>query len=173
MRGLLERKPEVFRYYPDLVPIGEKFNTLVVPGGHYLSDRSGARVRPAFALHQLIEVAGISAGGDVLHQEGEIVGIELLEPVIPRDLLQVFLAAEAWEFQPEHAGISLAAGAFHTGWDGAVPLGPLADFVVPGQGMRRVLRRSRPVLVPAAALSLALGRLRVGVRVGRRPLEQF
>jgi hypothetical protein len=79
---------------------------------------------------QLVEIAPLSASRFVLDEESEVALIELLKPLIPRDLFQRIGAAVAREIKAYHADVVLAACTAYTGWLSTAFLRPLLNLVV-------------------------------------------
>src|SRR5258707_15598961 len=86
----------------------------------------------ALAADQLIEVALLTTRRGVLHEQGEVVPVELLEPLVPVDPLQRVGPGVARKIQPQQAGPA-SAGPLHTSRLGTALFRPFADLVVVGQ----------------------------------------
>src|SRR5581483_3826160 len=93
---------------------------------------SGARLGPGLRrpFDQLVEIALLPAAGGVLHDQGKIVLIELLEPIVPANLLQSVFAAVARKIEPDHADVTFSARLLHARWDGAALFGPRSNLFV-------------------------------------------
>src|SRR5690606_18484378 len=122
---------------------------------------SSTRARRPSALltvDQLEEPAGLSIGGFLLVEEYQVLFLELVEELVPGDLLQRGVVAES---DPQHAGVVTVAGLLHARGPAVAGLHPLHDLVAVGRLsclMRGCHRRS----------SLATGRAKNGaVRPGR------
>src|SRR5215211_6133171 len=91
---------------------------------------------------ELEEAAFVAARGLVLVQEREVLLVELLEPLVPRDLLERGLRATR-EVDSEKPGVVVAAGSLHRSRLPVASLRPTPDLVV----IRRRLRfRHRDLL---------------------------
>src|SRR5262245_298293 len=82
---------------------------------------------------QLAEPSFLSRAGFLLIEKGEIAFIELLEKLLPRDLLE--LRVTLAEIEAKHAGIVLAAIPLHPRRSTAACLGPASDCLVIGGGL--------------------------------------
>jgi len=91
-----------------------------------------ARPRRGLAVDELEEGAAFSAGLLLLVQQGEPLRVELLEPLVPADLLEGLVAGAAGEVEAQDVGV--VAGAADAGGLAAIALDPLTDLVVVGRG---------------------------------------
>src|SRR5438309_146831 len=64
-----------------------------------------AALAAGLAADELIEVAPFAAGGLFLNDKGQLLFVELLEELLPGDLLQASLAAIPGEVEPEEPGV--------------------------------------------------------------------
>ncbi|HEX6805651.1 MAG TPA: hypothetical protein VF133_18365 [Terriglobales bacterium] len=62
------------------------------------------------AADKFVEVALLAACGFVLHHQGKVVVVKLLEPVIPGDFFEGIGAAIARKIETDHANVIAAAG---------------------------------------------------------------
>jgi hypothetical protein len=85
-----------------------------------------------FASNQLVEVAALTPGSLVLHQQSELALIELLEPVIPLDRLQRLRAAVSGKIQTDHTRVFCSAGPAHASRCCAALFCPLPDLLMIG-----------------------------------------
>src|SRR5215208_2738176 len=82
------------------------------------------------ARNELEEGRVLAAGLLLLIQEREVVRVELLEPVVPGDRLEVVLAGAAGEVDAQHAGAVAVLRAADGHRPAVVLLDPAPDLVV-------------------------------------------
>src|SRR5690242_12173001 len=101
-----------------------------------LGSASRAAVRlplARLALHELVEVALLAPGGLLLHEERELGGLELLEEVVPRDVLERALAAVLREVDPDDPDVVPLVRALHRRGLAAPLFCPCPDLLVIGR----------------------------------------
>src|SRR5690625_4780139 len=132
-----------------------------------LPARPGSSVMTVLLLRspgdELEERAVLAARLLLLVEEGQVLLLELGEPVLPADVLQVVRAGAAGEVDAQHPGCVPALGSPDTGRLAVVVLDPPADLVVVRGGRR--LRCHRCLLTGHPAWSPSDG------RHGRRALH--
>src|SRR5436190_2083761 len=91
-------------------------------------DRIGARS----ALHELEERRVLAGRLLLLIEEGQVVLVKLLEPLIPRDVLELVLAGTPWEVDAQDPRVAVVARPTHARRCSIVLLDPAPDLVVIG-----------------------------------------
>lgn len=91
-----------------------------------------ARLMRCAPAYQLVEITLLSVLGFLLINQCQTLLFELLEPLVPGNLLKLVVAAVAGKIQANDAWIILAAGAAHTGWLRPTRLRSLANGIVVG-----------------------------------------
>ena len=105
-------------------------------------------------MDQFIKVAARTAGGFFLKEKGEPVLVELIEELVPINLVQRGIVAVpgVGEAEAQNAGFAVLTGAGHFARDGMPRLGPPADLVVvlccPGQSRCHGKAPSRGMVFP-------------------------
>src|SRR5690606_269313 len=82
------------------------------------------------AAHELEEAAGVALARLILIEEGKLALLELVEKLLPADLLQAVLAAEAFEVAAQAAPVALARRVLDVGGARHARLHALADGLV-------------------------------------------
>src|SRR3954451_8369573 len=107
-------------------------------------------LKGASALDELEERRALAGGLLLLVEEREPGLVELLEELVPGDVLELILAGTAREVEAQDAGvIATALGAADRGGRAVAGLGPLLDGVVVGRGLGIAVGHAR--LLPARA----------------------
>src|SRR5690348_9539668 len=85
---------------------------------------------------ELVEVALLSVLGFLLIEQREVLIVELLEPFVPRDRLQLAATAVAREIEAEHAGVPAPARAADASRLAVTRFRPPSDEFVVGRHLR-------------------------------------
>src|SRR4051812_4478670 len=120
------------------------------------------------AADELGEGAVLAVRPPLLVEQRQVLLVELPEPLVPGDRLELVLAGAAGEIDPQHAGVAVVARAAHARGPAAVLLHPAADLLVIGRGVRlRRGHRSQPPEVTCGC-RLSLAATLTGMRCGLR-----
>jgi hypothetical protein len=87
------------------------------------------------ASDDLVEIAPLSAGSLVLHDQCQVIVVEFLEPLVPRDLFERISAAVARKIEANHSDVIAASSVADACRPCAAFFGPASDFVVIGKGL--------------------------------------
>lgn len=98
-----------------------------------------------FAAHQLVEVALVAAGGGLLIEQRETALIELLEELVPVDVLQGLLPRVSREIKTQDSHVIIVAGSPYASGLRATLFGPAADLVMISTYTRLCSRHSAPL----------------------------
>src|SRR4051812_36987622 len=90
----------------------------------------------ALATHELREATRLTVGRLFLVQEGKPVPVERLEPLVPRDLLELLVSGTSREMDSENARVAAPGRRLDPRRAPSPLLGPAPDLLVVGRTLR-------------------------------------
>src|SRR5829696_1861885 len=119
------------------LPSSRRLSTLTPPVGVTPRCCTGSGSVGVLAPDEPEEGALLAARLVLLVEEGEVLGVELLEPRVPVDGLQAIVAGAAGEVDAQHSGLVAVLSAPNRRRLAVVLLDPPADLVVVGGRVRK------------------------------------
>src|SRR6185437_13405132 len=107
--------------------------TLVSPTG----TRSAGRTRLLLGMHQLIEVASLSGSSLFLIHKLQVIAVEFLKEIIPRNFAETLVVFSLclWEAESQDSRLIFPMSAGHFSGHSPARLGPTADLLMILRGL--------------------------------------